>query len=128
MAQDILNEWLSGEQTEEMFALFANDHSQDPGSNTVGGLYTDVYEGMMVEEFEAWCFDEVRKVGDYGIVKTALGYHIMYFSGSRPIWQGQVESDMLGERGMAMINATTDKYPMTVEYEKIMIGYVNTAA
>ena len=127
-AQDILNEWLSGEQTEEHFALLANDHSQDPGSNTVGGLYTDVYEGMMVEEFEAWCFDEARKVGDYGIVKTALGYHIMYFSGSRPIWQGQVESDMLGERGMAMINATTDKYPMTVEYEKIMIGYVNTAA
>jgi hypothetical protein len=32
---------------------------------------------------------------------------------------------MLGERGMAMITATTDKYPMAVEYEKIMLGYVN---
>ena len=124
-AQDILNEWLSGEQTEDHFALLANDHSQDPGSQTMGGLYTNVYVGQMVEEFEAWCFDEARKPGDYGIVKTALGYHIMYFSASRPIWQSQVESDMLGERGMAMITATTDKYPMAVEYEKIMLGYVN---
>ena len=124
-AQDILNEWLSGEQTEDHFALLANDHSQDPGSQTMGGLYTNVYVGQMVEEFEAWCFDEARKPGDYGIVKTALGYHIMYFSASRPIWQSQVESDMLGERGMAMITATTDKYPMAVEYEKIMLGYVS---
>lgn len=127
-ADDILNEWLSGEQTEEMFALLANDHSADTGSNTAGGLYTNVYEGQMVEEFEAWCFDEARQVGDYGIVKTDLGYHIMYFSASRPIWQRQVESDILSERGMAMINATTDKYPLVVEYGKIMIGYVNTAA
>ena len=124
-AQDILNEWLSGEQTEDMFALLANDYSQDPGSQTMGGLYTNVYVGQMVEEFEAWCFDEARKPGDYGIVKTNLGYHIMYFSASRPIWQSQVESDMLGERGMAMITATTEKYPMTVEYAKIMLGYVN---
>ena len=126
-AQEILNEWLSGEQTEEMFALLAVDHSQDPGSNTVGGLYTDVYEGMMVEEFEAWCFDEARQVGDYGIVKTDLGYHIMYFSASRPIWVSYVESDILGERGMEMINATTEKYPMAVDFEKIMLGYVNMA-
>ncbi len=124
-AQDILNEWLSGEQTEEMFALLANDHSVDPGSNTMGGLYTDVYVGQMVEEFEAWCFDETRKPGDYGIVRTSLGYHIMYFSASRPVWQSEVESDLLGERGMALITATTEKYPMTVEYEKIMLGYVN---
>ena len=124
-AQDILNEWLSGEQTEEMFALLANDHSVDPGSNTMGGLYTDVYVGQMVEEFEAWCFDETRKPGDYGVVRTSLGYHIMYFSASRPVWQSEVESDLLGERGMALITATTEKYPMTVEYEKIMLGYVN---
>ena len=126
-AQDILDKWLSGEQTEEAFAALANEFSADPGSNTNGGLYTEVYVGMMVEEFENWCFDETRQVGDYGIVKTALGYHIMYFSGSRPIWVSYAESDLLGERGLALINETTDKYPMTVEYSKIAIGYVNTA-
>ena len=126
-AQEILDQWLAGEQTEENFALLANEFSQDPGSSTNGGLYTEVYVGMMVEEFEAWCFDESRQVGDYGIVKTALGYHIMYFSGSRPIWVSYAESDLLGERGMALINETTDKYPMAVDYSKITLGYVNTA-
>ncbi len=125
LANDILNQWLSSEQTEDDFALLANLYSQDPGSNTNGGLYTEVYVGMMVEEFEAWCFDEARQVGDYGIVKTDLGYHIMYFSGSRPIWVSYVESDLMGDRGMALINEATEKHPMTVEYEKISLGYVN---
>ena len=126
-AQEILDKYLEGELTEENFALLAIEHSQDPGSNTNGGLYTEVYEGQMVEEFEAWCFDETRQVGDYGIVKTELGYHIMYFSGSRPIWVSYVESDLMGERGMALINDTTGKYPMTVSYEQITLGYVNMA-
>ena len=124
-ANEILNQWLSGDQTEDAFAALANEFSADTGSNTNGGLYTDVYVGMMVEEFEAWCFDETRQVGDYGIVKTALGYHIMYFSGSRPIWVSYVESDILGERGMAMINEATAKYEMAVEFGKISLGYVN---
>ncbi len=124
-ANEILNQWLSGEQTEEAFALLANENSADPGSNTAGGLYTEIATGDMVEEFDAWCFDEARKVGDYGIVKTDLGYHIMYFSGSSPIWKSQAHSDLLGERGQALLLAATEKFPMTVDYSKITLGYVN---
>lgn len=124
-ADDILNQWLSGEQTEDAFAALANEYSQDPGSNTNGGLYENVYVGMMVEEFENWCFDEARQVGDYGIVRTSLGYHIMYFSGSRPVWRDYAESDLMGDRGMELIYATTDKHPMSVDYSKITLGYVD---
>ena len=126
-AQDILDRWLAGEQTEDSFAALADETSQDPGSNTNGGLYEDVTVGMMVEEFEAWCFDENRQVGDYGIVKTALGYHIMYFSGSRPVWQEYARSDLMSERGMELIDETTGKHPMTVDYEKIIIADANPA-
>ena len=121
-AQEILDQWLAGDQTEDSFAALANEKSQDPGSNTAGGLYTDVYVGMMVEEFENWCFDEARQVGDYGIVKTSLGYHIMYFSGSRPVWRDYAESDLMGERGMELIYASTDAHPMTVDYSKMLIA------
>jgi hypothetical protein len=124
-AQEILDLWLAGEMTEDSFAALANEKSVDPGSNTNGGLYTQVEMGMMVEEFEAWCFDESRQVGDYGIVRTSLGFHIMYFSGSRPIWESYAERDLMSERGMEMINAAAEKYPMTVEYGKISLGYVN---
>lgn len=121
-ADDILNQWLAGEKTEENFAALANQHSADTGSNANGGLYTDVAVGDMVEEFDAWCFDANRQVGDYDIVKTDLGFHIMYFSGKAPIWETQVEGDLMSERGMELIYATTDKYPMQAEYTKIALA------
>lgn len=76
----IQEEWLAGEATEDTFAKLANTYSDDNGGNvTNGGLYTDVYMGQMVENFENWCFDESRQTGDYGIVQTSYGYHLMYF-------------------------------------------------
>ena len=78
-AEEILNQWLTN-PTEEYFAELANEHSDDnSGAVTNGGIYTDVYIGQMVEAFEEWCFDSNRQAGDYGIVKTEYGYHIMYF-------------------------------------------------
>ena len=79
-AESILNKWLAGEKTESSFGALANEHSDDRNGNvTNGGLYVDIYLGQMVKEFEDWCFDTNRREGDYGIVKTEYGYHIMYF-------------------------------------------------
>ncbi len=77
-AQEILNTYLAGELTEEAFGELAKEHSAD-GSASAGGLYEDVYVGQMVQNFEDWCFDSIRKSGDTGIVKTEYGYHVMYF-------------------------------------------------
>ncbi len=79
-AEDILNQWKSGEATEESFAALANEKSAD-GDGTTGGLYENVYPGQMVDAFEEWCFDDARKVGDTGIVESDYGYHSMYFPG-----------------------------------------------
>lgn len=68
--------------TEDNFAKLANEHSEDPGSNTNGGLYENVAPGQMVTNFNDWCFDESRKAGDVGIVETENGYHLMYFVGN----------------------------------------------
>ena len=81
-AEDLLNQWKSGDATEESFAELANANSTDTGSNTNGGLYENVYPGQMVEAFNDWCFDADRKAGDTGIVETTYGYHVMYFVGT----------------------------------------------
>lgn len=79
-AEAILNEWLAGDKTEDSFAALANEYSDDNNGNvTNGGIYTDVYLGQMVKNFENWCFDSSRQTGDYDIVQTPFGYHIMYF-------------------------------------------------
>ena len=81
-AEGLLEEWMNGEAAEESFAELANSHSEDPGSNTNGGLYMGIYKGQMVEEFNDWCFDESRQPGDSGIVfneGSYCGYHIIYY-------------------------------------------------
>ena len=80
-AEELLSQWKNGDATEESFAALANEKSTDPGSNTTGGLYENIFPGQMVESFDAWCYDESRQPGDTGIVETSYGYHVMYFVG-----------------------------------------------
>ena len=126
-AQEILNLWLAGEKTEDSFGELAIAHSQD-GDPSNGGLYTGVEEGQMVEAFINWCFDLNRQVGDYDIVKTEFGYHIMYFSGYETLWQAACESDVYNEKANNFIDSCTDKLPMTVDYSKILLGLVDLGA
>lgn len=77
-AQALLDSWVAGGATEEAFAKMAKDYTADSNGDK-GGLYENVTKGQMVEEFDAWIFDNSRQPGDYGLVKTTYGYHIMYF-------------------------------------------------
>ena len=125
-AQELLDGWKAGEATEDTFAQLANENSAD-SDGTDGGLYTGVTQGQMVETFDAWCFDEARAYGDVDIVKTEYGYHIMFFVGSEFTWKGYAESDFISEKVQAKVTAITDKFPMAVEFDKIVLGLVSLA-
>lgn len=101
-AEALLAEWRSGEATEESFAALANEKSEDGGSNTNGGLYSQFPHDYMVQEFNDWSFDPARKPGDTGIVygesSSYKGYHIMYFVGEDlPYWKVQVTNTLKTE-------------------------------
>ena len=127
-AQAILDEWLAGDATEDSFAALAEEKSEDPGSNTNGGLYENVYQGQMVETFNDWCFDESRAAGDYGLVKTNYGYHIMYFVSSTPIWETYAKSGWVSQKTNEFIAKLAEDHPMEVDYSAIKLGYVNLGA
>lgn len=127
-ANDILNEWLTKHPDEDGFAVLAEAYSDDPGSASNGGLYEDVYMGQMVEPFENWCFDASRQVGDYGIVKTDYGYHIMYFVGSDYVWYITAEGDMMTEKGNEFLQTVLDTYPAEIDYSVIELGVVDLTA
>ena len=124
-AQEILDQWLSGDKTEDSFALLANENSADTGSNTNGGLYTGVSQGQMVTEFNDWCFDDNRQVGDYGIVKTQFGYHIMLFCGSETLWQSQAKEDLLTQKTNDFISEARAAAEATIDYSAIKLGFVD---
>ena len=127
-AQDLLDQWLAGEKTEDSFAEMAHEHSEDPGSNENGGLYENVYVGQMLEPFENWCFDETRAIGDYGIVKTTYGYHIMFFAGSEDIWFSTARSDMMAAATENIVPDAVDKYEVSVDYASIKLGHLDLAS
>ena len=124
-AQAILDAWLAGDKTEDSFAALANEKSEDPGSNTNGGLYTQVYQGQMVQIFNDWCFDESRQYGDYGLVETNYGYHVMFYVDSQPQWKYYAESDWISFQANTMVQGLAASFPMDVEYEKIAMGLVD---
>ena len=123
-AQAILDTWLAGDKTEESFAALAAEKTEDPGSQATGGLYEKVYEGQMVPEFNDWCFDEARQYGDYGLVKTDYGYHVMFFVDSQPQWISYAESDWMNEQSKKLLENIVAEYPMEVAYENIALGVV----
>ena len=107
-AEELLTQWQSGDATEASFAALAMAESTD-GSKYDGGLYTEVYQGQMVTEFNDWCFDASRKPGDTGVVDTQYGAHVMYFSGSGlNRWQSQAANILRNEAYTAWEDGLTE--------------------
>ena len=78
----------------------------------------------MVPAFDEWCFDTVRQTGDYGLVKTEYGYHIMYYVGNEDIWYATAEADLYNERVSALIPDAIAKYDVKIDYSAIKLGFV----
>ena len=129
-ANDILDQWLAGDATEESFANMANENSSDPGSNTNGGLYENVYPGQMVETFNDWCFADGRQPGDYGIVKTDYGYHIIFFvgAGDEIYWFQTAKEDYLSDLAVKIQDEITAKYTFVSYVDQAALVDVLTAA
>ena len=120
-AQALLDGWLAGAADEESFAQLAMEHSVD-GNATSGGIYTDVYQGQMVVDFDSWCFDESRQPGDSGLVRTEFGYHIIYFVGGEEGWLRYGPEAYVTMACEELVNKAVEEYPMEVNFKKISIG------
>ena len=122
-AEKILEEWKNGEATEESFAKLVSTYTEDTGSASTGGLYEDIAPGASyVENFLNWTIDVNRKVGDTDIVKTEYGYHIMYYVEGEPYWPIVVGNQLQSERITDMTNAAEEKWPLEVNYRKIVLS------
>ncbi len=121
-AENLLKQWQDGEKTVDSFAVLANEHSAD-GDGTTGGLYENVPLGMMVRQFEDWCYDASRKAGDTGIVKTKFGYHIMYYVGNTDISYRdyQISEDLRSEDFTAWSTAIVDAMTVTTGNTKYLM-------
>lgn len=80
-AEGYLADWAEHDYELDYFIELLTKNSDDKTNGTVNneGLYEDIQpDSNYVENFLNWCFEDGRKKGDYGIVETEYGYHIMY--------------------------------------------------
>ena len=117
-AEEILNNWKSGDATEDSFAALAKENTADTGSKDNGGLYEAVIPGQMVNTFSAWCFDNSRKTGDTGIVRSTYGYHIMYFAGTtgEKIWEYNAKTALASADGATQSEKLEEEYTLKVNW------------
>jgi parvulin-like peptidyl-prolyl isomerase len=120
-AQDIMDQWIAAGAKEADFADLAKAHSDCP-SAADGGNLGAFSKGQMVKEFEDWCFADGRKSGDYGLVQTQYGWHIIYIVDNNPVWYNAAKSGVINERLQAMMAEMEKNYPMTVDFENIVLA------
>ena len=117
-AERLLAEYEAGEHTEDAFAAIG-DAAYADGTAAESARYEDITPGQMVEDFENWCFDASRQVGDTGIVESTYGYHVMYFSGFGTNYRMKlVEDEQRGNVYTDWLTATTEN----ASYETVASG------
>lgn len=124
-AQALLDQWVADGATEDGFDQLAREKSEDPGSADEGGLYEGLNdETEFVEPFKNWYLESGRQAGDYGLVKTYYGYHLMYFSGYEPEWEYHCRNGIINDTVARQIEQLKTDNPYTVDWDKIVLGNV----
>ncbi len=115
-AESLLTQFKAGAATEDAFAKLVNENSEDPGSNTTGGLYTDITpESGYVDEFLNWAIDATRVPGDTGIIQTDYGFHIMYFvSQGGFAWQTAAKDELIRNKFIEYIEEQAAEFPIVI--------------
>ena len=127
----VLSDWKDNGGTVEAFEALAKEQSDDNGSKDNGGLYEDVYPGQMTTNFNDWCFEEGRKAGDYGIVETEYGYHLIYFVGHSDTTYRQllIEDTLRNDAYTAWYNTQLEGVTVTelntkyLSLDRVIAGY-----
>ena len=120
-AEKLLTKW-SQNKTESNFAELAFANSRDTGSSVNGGLYSNISKGQLIQDLDLWCFDSTRKAGDTVIIKSPMGYHILYLCKPTEVWYAQAEKDLIAQMIEDEITETVNQYPITVDYSAIVLG------
>lgn len=95
--QTILDEWKSGEATEDSFAELCAKYSID-SSATNGGLVEGAAKREITEELGVWLFDAARQAGDTTAITSSDGSYsyVMYYLGqNEPAWKLDIKDTLL---------------------------------
>lgn len=122
--QTVYDAWQAGDATEATFAEAAYRNTED-SNGADGGLYIDISKGVMVKEYEDWCFDESREYGDHGLIKTSYGYHIMFYVGSEDGYERYCGRGAQETKGKEYLKNLMESTKMDVDYTGMILASID---
>jgi parvulin-like peptidyl-prolyl isomerase len=106
------------------FGKLAEKYSQDPGSNTKGGLYESFDRGVMVPKFDKAAFTvPIGEISD--IIETRFGYHILKVitreseTRSFESIKEELEKNLLNQKRQKSYNKTIKELETQQNYKNI---------
>lgn len=122
-AQGYLDQYLAGQQTEDDFSELAADYSDDNETYASGGMVSGLVPlSSYPTAFREWYLAEGREHGDVELIKTELGYHVMYYVGILPAWRYETTQSMTNSMISAIIPDAVAAHPITVYYDKLLVA------
>lgn len=111
-AENIFEEWKSGEKTEDSFAELASKYSEN--STDSDNLYKYIKQGDMEVNINNWIFGE-RQIGDCEVIEGESGYHILYFIGDADLntTQAIARETIIQNKNTEFLEKMTKSYPVT---------------
>lgn len=107
-AEAALEEWKSGEKTEEQFEKLYEEYSSTEEEN--GGLQENILKDQLDSYVDRWSFDEARKAGDCEVIYAEDGFHVLYFVGfGEPAWEIEAENHLREEALQDMLDSMLDE-------------------
>jgi hypothetical protein len=115
-AQDILDEWKKGEQTEENFAVLADKYNDPNVFGFEGGLMTNADTRQMLPELGEWIKDSKRVAGDTVVIEPeddTYAYLMYFVKHGEKAWVLEIQNELLQEKVADYLEEMVKGYEVT---------------
>lgn len=130
-AAEILAEWNATPQRQKKDAAFSQlavTWSQDNASRDNGGCYYGLLPGMLAEPLNEWCFSDQREAGDYVVLRSDYGVHILYFSARGETGAVAAKNALVTQGERELWCQWLEEVPLTPDYSAVALWADTTAA
>ena len=127
--QEILDEWKSGEATEESFAQLCDKYNDPTFAPAEGGLYKELFVSRLSGELKEWISDSSRAAGDTAVISPAedtYSYVIYYIAPGRAEWIVDIENMLKADQASEYIEKLIEN--VSVEDKKGNLNYLKVYA
>lgn len=103
------------------FTRLANQQSQDAGSRLSGGLYRNIRPGQLTQPLDEWCFDEDRQPEDTAIIRSKLGYHVVFFCSRNDASRAAAREILETNKQLQRWQTAREENPVNVNYTAVQL-------